>query len=231
MNELEKIQCQVAKLFLGVRWDTSGLGARVEAGMMRMSSRIMIRQINYVNNVMERSSESNVHQAWVENIYGKWASPVNKLWSDVKDKTRTHGVFDKSKVKKIVNAYENLFIYRDIKNYKSLKYMTSMSMKPRGTYLRRTRSQDILKAFRIGDCRLGIKELGVKDEVTMCPFGCKTQLDLPHFMFWCPVLKETRKEIGILDFHCSYKSKLEATDEDILIQFLWAMNDDPAGIT
>ena len=226
---LEQIQCQVARLCLGVRSDTSGLGARVEAGMMRMSSRIMLNQLNYLNNVIQRSSESNVYQAWLENINGQWSSPLRKLWNDIKDRSRTRGIVSPKKVKSVVVAYENLFIHREIPKFASLKYMTSMSLKQKGLYLRRTRSQDILKAFRVGDCRLGIKELKVDDKVVMCPFNCKVKLDLPHFMFRCPKLERTRQEVGILDFLNTVGKRAELTDKDILVQFLWAMNDDPVG--
>ena len=59
-----------------------------------------------------------------------------------------------------------------------------------------------------------------------CPFGCKTDLTIPHFLFWCPVLGSKRSETGISKFfhtHCinSYE------EDDIVRQYLWAMDDDP----
>ena len=70
LKTLEKIQCEMAKLCLGVRWDTSGLGARVEAGMVSIQSRIMSRQLNYLNSVLMRP-DSTAYQAWFENTHGQ----------------------------------------------------------------------------------------------------------------------------------------------------------------
>ena len=98
MDKLEQIQGQIAKLCLGVRSDTSSLGSRVEAGMMSISSRVMIRQLNYLNSVLKRPN-SIVYQAWAENTYGNWMSPLKRLWSNVKNKTCTYGEFRQEKVK------------------------------------------------------------------------------------------------------------------------------------
>ena len=226
LKTLEKIQCEIAKLCLGVRRDTSGLGARVEAGMVSMSSRVTLIQINYVNSVMCRP-DSNAYQAWIENVYGCWQSPLRKLWSKIKDKTFTRGEFGHKRVKDSVMALENLKIDREMKDHKSLQFMTTQKVKPRGRYLRRFESQDILKAFRVGDWRLGIKELERPGIPTKCPFGCHALLDLPHFLFWCSQLDAIRKESGIFDFFC--KSRMNSNEEtDIVKKFLWAMDDDPA---
>ena len=158
IEKLEQIQCQVAKLCLGVRWDTSGLGSRVETGMMSMSSRIMTRQLNYLNSILKRPN-GNVYQAWMENTYGGWKSPLKKMWSDIKSKSYTYGVFQHKRVKEYVMMMENISIEREMKGHDSLQFMTSHKIKSRGPYIKRLRFQDILKVFRVGDWRLGIKEL------------------------------------------------------------------------
>ena len=84
----------------------------------------------------------------------------------------------------------------------------------------------IMKAFRIGDWRLGIKELKVPGLTKTCPFGCQATFDLPHFLLWCPMLDCTRKETGIFDFFMSHRMKWDLDDKEIVKQFLYAMNDD-----
>ena len=227
LKELETIQYAVAKQCLGVRWDTSGLGARVEAGMMSMSSRIMIQQLNYLNYVLAKPVSSIAHQAWVENVHGTWSSPLDKLWSDIKDKSCTRGKFGLGEVKQSVLSLENLNIEREIQNFSSLKYMTSKSLKPRGQYLRKSKTQNIIKAFRVGDWRIGVRELSRKGLVKDCPFGCQSKFDLAHFLFWCPLLDRVRKETGLYEFYNTSRMKWEMTDTDIIVKFLWAMNDDP----
>ena len=171
MKALEQVQCSVAKKCLGVRWDTSGLGARVEAGMMSMSSRVMVQQINYLNYVLAKPENSITHQAWIENVHGNWISPLNKLWSEIKDKTNTRGKLRVGDVKQSVLSYENLKIEREMPHYPSLMYMTSKSLKPRGQYLKRSTPQNIIKAFRVGDWRIGVRELTSDGLRGKCPFG------------------------------------------------------------
>ena len=113
LKTLEKIQCEIAKLCLGVRCDTSGLGSRVEAGMMSIKSRIMIRQLNYMNSVLLRPN-SIVYHALIENTNGQWSSPLRKLWSDIKSKSHTYGEFNQTRVKKSVMAVENVEIERQM---------------------------------------------------------------------------------------------------------------------
>ena len=61
-----------------------------------------------------------------------------------------------------------------------------------------------------------------------CPFGCHAIFDLPHFMFWCPLLDRVRKETGIYEYHNTSRIKWDLTDSEVIINYLWAMNDDPA---
>ena len=185
----------------------------------------MTRQLNYLNSVLKRP-DSNVYQAWAENNYGQWVSPLKKLWSEIKSKSFTYGEFNPERVKEAVRRLENISIYRELEQCKSLQFMTSHAIKPRGPYIRRSRFQDILKAFRVGDWRLGIKELGNQETLSECPFGCKSTFDVPHFMFWCPQLNDTRKQTGLLDFHSTYKVN-GYEDKDIVRRYLWALNDDP----
>ena len=228
LKTLEMIQCSVARKCLGVRWDTSGLGARVEAGMMSMSSRIMIQQINYLNYVLAKPEDSITHQAWAENVYGNWQSPLKKLWSDIKDRSNTRGKFGLREVKQSMIAVENLNIEREIKHHTSLKYMTSKALKPRGHYLKTSTAQNIIKAFRVGDWRIGVRELSRDGQVRNCPFGCHALFDLPHFLFWCPLLDDVRKSTGLYEYFNTTRMKWNLSETEIVIDFLWAMNDDPA---
>ena len=84
-----------------------------------------------------------------------------------------------------------------------------------------------MKSFQVGDWRLGIKELRKNDTNPLCPFGCQTELNIPHFLFWCPVLYKSRKDTGILDFHHSHKLQFAMDDDHIVVRYLWANSDDP----
>ena len=144
----------------------------------------------------------------------------------MKSKSYTYGEFKKENVQKAVLALENINIERKIEKSKSLQFMTARCVKARGNYIKRSESQDILKAFRVGDWRIGIKELKKPGLPTKCPFGCQTLFDLPHFMFWCPQLDVVRRETGISDFFHVYNSA-SYEDNDIIRRFLWASDDDP----
>ena len=83
-----------------------------------------------------------------------------------------------------------------------------------------------MKAFRVGDWRLGIKELKQAERVVKCPFGCETELTVPHFLLWCPDLNSKRNKTKISEFYQIYHEK-SYEDDDIVRQYLWAMDDDP----
>ena len=123
-------------------------------------------------------------------------------------------------------AIENINIERQLPTHAPLQFMTSNTAKSRGPYIKRSENQDILKAFRVGDWRFGIKELKTSKLAAKCPFCCHEELSLPYFMFWCPQLDVTRKETEIYSFFLKHHSE-SYSDKDIIRRYLWAENDDP----
>ena len=79
----------------------------------------------------------------------------------------------------------------------------------------------------MGDWRIGVRELSRDGLVKNCPFGCHSKFDLAHFLFWCPLLDRVRKETGMYEFYNTSRMKWNMTDTEIIVNFLWAMNDDP----
>ena len=87
--------------------------------MTNVKSQVMMRQLNFLNSVLKRP-DSLVYQAWWDNTFGEWDSPLKKLWLSLKSESYTYGEFTKSKVKERVMALENISIERNIQDHSSL---------------------------------------------------------------------------------------------------------------
>ena len=195
--ELEKIQCKVAKLCIGARKDTSGFGARLETGLVRMETRIKQQQLLFLNHVLSKSSDSLAYNAWKENNCGNWMSPYKQLWMNLKYETDTWGISSKTKIKESCAVLENNYILRELPKHESLKYLPINSL-CRSTFRPKSSvEQSIISSFRVGDTRIGFKELMQGEIMPSCPMCTARTLSLSHFMLWCPALDDIRRECGI----------------------------------
>ena len=84
IEDIERIQSQVAKFALGVSRSTSNVCAQTELGMKTFRQHLYERQLKFYFRVLFLPESRWVHQALVEHLSGGWSSPYLDYISSVR---------------------------------------------------------------------------------------------------------------------------------------------------
>lgn len=101
--------------------------------------------------------------------------------------------------------------------------------KPRFRPLRSV-EQSILSCFRIGDWRIGLKEMMDKTIVPPCAMCNSISLSLPHFLLWCPVLDSVRRASGLYAYIVENLFFKQLSEEEVIKLYLDAKGNEKTSV-
>ena len=207
IEEIERIQSQVAKFALGVSTTTSNVCAQTEMGMKSFRQHLYERQLKFYFRVLYLPEDRWVHQALLEHLSGGWTSPYLQYISAVRSKL---GLFATPSVPKVWKqlTYEH-FLSRtnaDASSFASIRPLKSFSRLP---YVCESDWSTVITEFKLQNEGLGDKcPRQGRQRQPFCPVCPVRQPNSGlHMLFCCSSLTSLRSETGISSFMtlCTWK--------------------------
>ena len=193
-----------------------------------METRIKQRQLMFLNHVLNKPKDSITYNAWKENESGDWESPYRKLWTNLKFRLDAWGCTTKNAVKECVSRAENSYILKELPKHESLLYLPANSLCRTKYRPLRTVEQSILSTCRIGDWRIGVKELvTTEDKRPPCPMCNSINFTFPHFLLWCTALDKIRRECGLYSYIIKNSFLSDQSERETIQMFLDAEGNEP----
>ena len=200
IEEIERIQAQVAKFALGVSVSTPNICAQTELGMKTFRQQLYERQLKFYFRVLYLPEDRWVHQALLEHLSGDWRSPYLEYISSLRSKL---GIFQAPSSPRIWKglSYEHFICQANVAIAKLdwIKPLVSFSRLP---YVIENELSSVITEFKFGSEGLGNKQPRPgRPRKPFCPVCPVRELNCGiHLLFSCSSLSVLRADTGITSF-------------------------------
>ena len=207
IEEIERIQAQVAKFALGVSSSTSNICAQTELGMKPFRQHLYERQLKFYFRVLYLPEDRWVHQAMLEHLSGGWTSPYLLYISSVRSKL---GVFQAPSDPKVCRHLATQhFLSKTNAIAASLDWIRPQEKFLRLPYVSESKWSSVITLFKFGNEGLGNKQPRKgRLRQPFCPV-CPVRVANCglHMLLDCSSLSRLRAETGISTFVnlCAWK--------------------------
>ena len=207
IDDIERIQSQVAKFALGVPRSTSNCCAQTELGMKTFRQQLYERQLKFFFRVLYLPEARWVHQALLEHLSGAWTSPYLAYIESIRSKL---GIFVPSPSPVVWKHLVHEFFIKNVNNeILSLPCVLPIKKFSRLSYVCESEWLAVLAEFKFGNEGLGNKQprngLTRKPYCPVCPIRVETSGQ--HLLLICTSLSKLRSDTGIYTFmnQCTWK--------------------------
>ena len=216
IDEIEKVQSQVAKFALGVPIGTANICSQIELGMKPFRHLLYEHQLKYYLRILKLDDSRWVKQALNEHC-GMKDSPYLKYICNVRTML---SIFEfPMKESKLVSVVENFFI--DSINKKlaahSLPWLLPLKKFNRRCYVQESKYSTCLAKFRYDMVENGRKyprcgRVSVNKDCPLCPRSIRNSVS--HLAMYCPSVERTRKEKTDISFFRNVCLRKGVSEED-----------------
>ena len=200
IEEIERIQSQIAKFALGVSSTTSNTCAQSELGMKSFRQHLYEKQLKFYFRVLYLPEDRWAHQALLEHLSGSWSSPYLKYISSIRSRL---GIFTAPSVPRVWKglSYE-YFLSQTNAAMSSLLWIRPLKSFARLPYVCESSWSTVISEFKFQNEGLGDRcprqGRPRKPTCPVCPV-METNCGL-HLLFCCSSLSSKRAETGISSF-------------------------------
>ena len=219
IEEVERIQAQVAKFALGVSSSTSNICAQTELGMKSFRQHLYERQLKFYFRVIYLPEDRWVHQAMSEHFSGGWKSPYLMYISSVRT---TLGIFGAPSDPRVCRqlASEH-FLQKTNSVAANLAWIRPQEGFSRLPYVCEDDLSAVITEFKFENEGLGNKQPRQgRPRQPFCPV-CPVRVTNCglHLLFCCSSLSSLRAESGITTFMnlCAWKGFSVKDSYDIFV--------------
>ena len=230
LQELKRVQAQVAKSILGVPKSTANICAQTELGMKPFRQLVYELQLNFYSRVLLLPPTRWVRCALLEHMSGTWDSPYLAYISEIRSKTGAINFF----VNKQAVRIQCMDFFLDWTNREimslSLPAVSPVRYLSRLPYVCEGTASSTISQFRLANAGLGNRfPVMGRARQKLCPVGPKRPPVMVlnsefHLVAECPGVGELRERLGITRFfnlsrlngygpHAAFKLFLEGLDE------------------
>ena len=200
IQEIERVQSQVAKYALGLPLGAANICAQTELGMKPFRHALYEAQLKYYVRVLELSDTRWVKQALLDHLSSAWESPYIKYIHKIRMELDLVSLPSRSQ--DLEKVLRNHFVQKLNASILSLKlpWIRPVSKLRRLKYTREGQCSEAIAAFRFDAACIGHKypRLGRVDVQTVCPLCSFSKNTLSHLAFFCPSLEAVRKQETVL---------------------------------
>ena len=155
IDEIDKIQSQVAKFALGVPLNTPNICAQTELGMKKFRHQLFQPQLSYYFRILYLPSTRWVHQALLDHLEGGWNSPYLRYIASLR---RQVGLFSApslpSSVKGLCNEY---FLNQVNEVLESHEFIPQLANFSKQKYVTENKMTSVIVQFKLANEGLGNK--------------------------------------------------------------------------
>ena len=207
IEEIEKVQSQVAKFALAVPINTPNVCAQSELGMKKFRHQLYNRQLGFYFRILYLPKSRWVHQALMDHIEGSWNSPYLQYISSLRRRVELYKAPSLSMhVKGLCYEY---FLAETNSVLKRMEWMPTIDSFSRQPYVSENQFSSVISQFKLANEGFGnkhpIKGFSRLQFCPLCPRN--TLISGLHVIFMCGSLKSLRKSTGIALFmtQCALK--------------------------
>ena len=197
IDNIERIQSQIAKYALGLPSSAANICAQTELGF-QPSRRVMYgTQLHYYNRVLSLSNQRWVKQALDDHMSMQWESPYIKYLLKIRTELGLISLPRDNKLNSVLNTFFINKINCDIQNL-SLPGVLPMKSFSRLRYTSECAQSECIAKFRYNIVDIGhrIPRPGTYNRKRFCPLCPVRTANTPsHVAFFCPALEHTRKHL------------------------------------
>ena len=211
IQEIERVQCQVAKYALGVPLSTANTCAQTELGMKPFRQVLYESQLKYYVRVLGLDSERWVKQALLDHLSLSWRSPYLQYLNRIRMELGLFSLpMEPGKLERAVSSYFIGKLNADVGSL-ALPWIRPVKKLRRMRYTREGLASEAIAAFRYDVTCIGNKYPRIGRDTTqrecpLCPSGFRNTVS--HLAFFCPSMEKFRKEetsLGSFRNMCSAK--------------------------
>ena len=213
IEEIEKVQSQVAKFALGVPINTPNICAQSELGMKKFRHQLYNRQLGFYFRILYLPKSRWVHQALMDHLEGSWDSPYLQYISSLR---RQVGLFQAPSLPVSVKGlcYEN-FLAQTNSILEGMEWMPKIESFTRQAYVSENQLSSVIAQFKLANEGFGnkhpIKGFSRLRYCPLCPIN--TLISGLHVVFICGALKPLRRNTGVALFMTQCALKGYSDDE------------------
>ena len=200
IDEIERIQSQVAKYALGLSKTSPNICAQTELGMKTFRQQLYERQLKFYFRILHLPEGRWVHQALLEHLSGSWASPYLLYISALRSKL---GIFTAPSTPRVWKQLVSAFFLGSANTaVAGLEWIRPLKTFARQPYVSENDLSTVISEFRLGCEGLGNKQPRQgRPRKPLCPV-CPTQVvnSGMHLLFVCSSLSRLRAVTGIATF-------------------------------
>ena len=216
IDEIEKVQSQIAKFALGVPIGTANICSQIELGMKSFRHLLYEHQLKYYLRIVKLDDSRWVKQALNEHC-GMKLSPYLKYICNIRTRL---SIFEfPMKESKLVSVVEKFFINSINKKLKdhSLPWLLPLNKLNRRCYVQESKYSTCLAKFRYDMVENGRKyprcgRLYVNKVCPLCPRSIINSVS--HLAMYCPSVERTRKEKTEIAFFRNVCLRKGVTEEE-----------------
>ena len=200
IDEIDKIQSQVAKFALGVPLNTPNICAQTELGMKKFRHQLFQRQLSYYFRILYLPSTRWVHQALLDHLEGGWNSPYLRYIASLR---RQVGIFSAPSLPSSVKGLCNEYFLKQVNEVlESHEFIPQLATFSKQKYVTENKMTSVIVQFKLANEGLGnkhpIQGYARKKFCPLCPGDIP--ISGPHVIFFCQPLERLRHETGIFSF-------------------------------
>ena len=200
IDEIDKIQSQVAKFALGVPINTPNICAQTELGMRTFRHQLFQRQLSYYFRILYLPSTRWVHQALLDHLEGGWDSPYLRYIASLR---RLVGMFSAPSLTLSVKGICNEYFLGHVNGVlESHEYIPQLKTFSRQKYVTENKMTSVIATFKLANEGFGNKHpihgYARRKFCALCPG--EIPISGPHVIFFCKSLEMVRCETGIISF-------------------------------
>ena len=213
IEEIDKIQSQVAKFALGVPINTPNVCAQSELGMKTFRYQLYNRQLCYYFRVLHLPKSRWVYQALLDHLNCDWASPYLHYISSLRTQL---GLFAAPSSPISVKGFCYEYFLKHVNQVlDKCEWISDLSSFSRQAYVSENKMSAVISEFKLANEGLGNKHpVQGYTRRKFCPL-CPDEVPIsgPHVIFFCDSLKALRNENGIAAFLESCMSEGKSWEE------------------
>ena len=200
IEEIERVQSQVAKFALGVKVTTPNICAQTELGFKPFRQLLYENQLKFYSRLLFLPQDRLASQALHEHLSGSWRSPYMDYIADIRSKLNlTRMPVLHSKIHEIADKY---FVHKTNQALSKLQWVHPIEKLSRQPYVSENQLSTTITEFKFENENLGNKApRSDRPRMKHCPLCPVPSLNSGiHLLFNCPALSRIRSHTGISSY-------------------------------